>query len=60
MTYIERLRRDIGRVDDAIDFCRSVGDGPADFVDLTEERAALVSALDAALADAKLVAARGF
>lgn len=34
MTYIERLEKDIQRVDDAIDFCRSVGDGPADFCGL--------------------------
>jgi len=60
MTYIERLKHDIQRVDDAIDFCKDVGDKPEDFADLTDERAALVSALDAALADAKLVAARGF
>ena len=60
MTYIERLEKDIQRVDDAIDFCRSVGDEPEDFVDLIDERATLVSTLDAALANAKLVAARGF
>jgi hypothetical protein len=54
MTAIDKLRDDIKIIDNQIEFCKSIGDAPEDYKDLTDERAILVKCLAVAIAGGKL------